>query len=284
MYKFSIITINLNNVAGLERTIKSVFNQTYKDFEYIIIDGGSKDGSAELISSNSNQLTYWISEPDKGIYQAMNKGIQKASGEYLLFLNSGDFLVNPRVLQRVYKIGFIQDIVVGNCNVSKNGKIVFHATPPEDISLTAFWGKTIPHQSSFFRRDLFSKFGMYLENFHIHADLEFFIRTIILSNCSYLKIPLIISDYNLDGKSSSINYRFISDTEKENIFKTLIPERILFDYNIWDIERKAIEPLVWASNKPFLNFFVKLIYKIATSIVTLRKKIKVISYAYITNK
>jgi len=277
MHKFSIITINLNNVIGLERTINSVFNQTYTDFEYIVIDGGSKDGSAELISSYSNQLTYWISEPDTGIYQAMNKGIQRANGEYLLFLNSGDFLVGNDVLKEVFQIDFREDIVVGNCNVSQEGKFIFRAIPPDEISLAAFLGKTIPHQSSFFRRELFRKFGLYSENFRIHADLEFFLKTIIIGNCSYLKIPIIISDYNLDGISSDINYTIICDTEKETIIKALIPTRILFDYKACNIERKAIEPLIWASKKPFLSFFIRMIFRISTLVVSLKKNVLIIS-------
>lgn len=278
MCKFSIITINLNNIIGLERTINSVFNQTYKDFEYIIIDGGSKDGSAELISSYSDHLTYWISESDTGIYQAMNKGIQKASGEYLLFLNSGDFLVGNDVLREVSQIDIREDIVVGNCNVSQKGKIIFRAIPPDDISLAAFWGKTVPHQASFFRRELFRKFGMYSENFQIHADLEFFLKTLILGNCSYLKIPIIISDYNIEGISSDTNYILISDTEKEKILTTLIPTRIITDYKAWNIERKAIEPLIWASKKPFLSFFTRIIFRFSTFVVYLKNK--VLLYVY----
>jgi glycosyltransferase involved in cell wall biosynthesis len=92
MPKLSIITINYNNLEGLQRTVESVVNQTWQEFEYIVIDGGSTDGSADFIESQSETIDYWVSEPDKGIYNAMNKGIAKASGEYLLFLNSGDHL------------------------------------------------------------------------------------------------------------------------------------------------------------------------------------------------
>ena len=86
--KLSIITINLNNAAGLRKTIQSVVNQTYIDFEYIIIDGFSSDGSIEVIKEYADRINYWVSEPDRGIYNAMNKGILKTSGEYIHFLNS----------------------------------------------------------------------------------------------------------------------------------------------------------------------------------------------------
>ena len=99
--KLSIITINYNNLAGLQKTMESVFSQTCKDFEYIVIDGASTDGSAEYIRAHADQLTYWVSEKDTGIYNAMNKGVRAAKGEYLLMLNSGDFLVDDRVIERI---------------------------------------------------------------------------------------------------------------------------------------------------------------------------------------
>ena len=98
MPELSIITINLNNCAGLQKTLDSVFAQTFTDYEYLVIDGGSTDGSAELIKKQENKFVYCVSEKDNGIYHAMNKGIRKATGDYLLFLNSGDYLVNDEVL------------------------------------------------------------------------------------------------------------------------------------------------------------------------------------------
>ena len=104
--KLSIITINFNNKDGLKRTIESVISQKFQEFEWIIIDGGSSDGSKLLIEevarNNKKLVSYWCSEPDGGIYPAMNKGIDKAKGEYILFLNSGDTLHNKNVLQERY--------------------------------------------------------------------------------------------------------------------------------------------------------------------------------------
>ena len=93
MKKISIITINYNNCEGLRRTIESVVNQTCRDFEYIIIDGGSTDGSVDVIKRYADNIDYWVSEPDKGIYNAMNKGIRMATGDYVQILNSGDMFV-----------------------------------------------------------------------------------------------------------------------------------------------------------------------------------------------
>ena len=97
----SIITINYNDKEGLARTMNSVLSQTYTDFEYIVIDGGSNDGSKTIIEQHQDQLGYWVSEPDSGIYNAMNKGIAKANGEYILFLNSGDVLIDDTIIKYV---------------------------------------------------------------------------------------------------------------------------------------------------------------------------------------
>ena len=108
--KLSIITINYNNLAGLQKTIESVVSQTFRDFEWIVIDGGSVDGSRELIERYANSFSYWVSEPDKGIYNAMNKGIVVAKGDYLLFLNSGDWLCDEMALERSFSHHPTKDI------------------------------------------------------------------------------------------------------------------------------------------------------------------------------
>src|SRR6478735_1115877 len=112
--QLSIITINYNNLQGLQKTIESVVSQSFKDFEYIIIDGGSTDGSKVLIEKYSESITYWVSEKDNGIYPAMNKGIQVANGEYLLFLNSGDWFYENTTLSMAIPMLRPFDIVYGN--------------------------------------------------------------------------------------------------------------------------------------------------------------------------
>ncbi len=124
MVKLSIITVNLNNSAGLRKTIESIVKQTFKDFEYIIIDGGSTDGSAEVIKEFADKITYWVSEPDKGIYNAMNKGILHAKGEYLLFLNSGDWLADDDLLSKVFCEPRTADIIYGHMNFVSGDKIL----------------------------------------------------------------------------------------------------------------------------------------------------------------
>lgn len=111
--KYSIITVNYNNKEGLRNTIESVIHQTYRDFEFIVIDGGSTDGSAEVLKEYDSQITYWVSEKDKGIYNAMNKGIAKATGDYLNFMNSGDCFYDEGVLGRVARVETDADFIVG---------------------------------------------------------------------------------------------------------------------------------------------------------------------------
>ena len=127
MAKISIITINYNDKVGLKKTIESVINQTWRDFEFIVIDGGSTDGGKEILEQNSDKIDYWVSESDNGIFNAMNKGIKVATGDYLLFLNSGDWFYSSNVISDVEKIidGSV-DIYYGNAvfKFEKKDKIV----------------------------------------------------------------------------------------------------------------------------------------------------------------
>src|SRR5476651_1326552 len=112
--KLSIITINFNNAVGLKKTIESLIKQQYREFQFIIIDGGSVDSSVDIIKEYADVIDYWVSEPDTGIYQAMNKGIREANGKYLMFLNSGDYLFENTTLQKMAPILCGEDIVYGN--------------------------------------------------------------------------------------------------------------------------------------------------------------------------
>ncbi|WP_052496577.1 glycosyltransferase family 2 protein [Pedobacter lusitanus] len=155
--KLSIITVNYNDSAGLQKTINSVLNQSLQNFEFIIIDGNSNDGSKELLQQNSEPSIRWISEPDNGIYHAMNKGTRMATGEYLLFLNSGDILFDTEVIKQVdqeidgtYGI-YYGDIIFEEPEQQK--KIVF----PDKLSFTFFYKQSLSHQASFIKKALFDE-------------------------------------------------------------------------------------------------------------------------------
>ena len=198
--KLSIITINYNNKSGLQKTIDSVTCQTWHDFEWIVIDGGSTDGSKELIEQYQRFFAYWCSEPDKGVYNAMNKGIEKAKGEYLLFLNSGDCLHEITVLETVLSNTMEDDILYGSLNfVSSTGHKIIHY--PEKLSLHYFFCYSIGHPSSFIRTSLLKKCG-YREDLKIVSDWCKFIEW-FREGKSFRRIQVVVSDFDTTGLSSS---------------------------------------------------------------------------------
>ena len=159
----SIITVNLNDVEGLKRTMTSVFEQTYKEYEYIVIDGGSTDGSKEYIESHSDKIDTWVSEKDSGIYNAMNKGIKVATGEYFLFLNSGDWLHKVNILEitaPVFSNNY--SIYYGNVERIYNGNKKKIKTYPSQLSFSFFIDSALAHQAVFIKRSLF--FDLFLYN------------------------------------------------------------------------------------------------------------------------
>lgn len=174
--KISIITINYNNKNGVEKTISSVVSQTYKDIQYIIIDGASTDGSVEVIKKYHENIDYWISEPDRGIYNAMNKGILKATGDYVLFLNSGDYLISSDIIDDIsHELDSNEDIVFGLLKTYPSGIIGYTDIHLPLTLLDFFKSSPIPHPASFIKRELFQKIN-YDESLKIVADWSFFYR------------------------------------------------------------------------------------------------------------
>lgn len=204
--KLSIITINYNNATGLDRTITSIQNQTYSDFEYLVIDGNSTDESIGIIKKYSDKINYWISEPDSGVYNAMNKGIKEASGDYVLFINSGDCLFNDTVLEDIFKHDFDQDIVYGDLHrIYPDGHDDFVYTP-QYITIKHMIEATLPHPVSLIRRSLFEKYGFYREDLKIVSDWFFFLKVFAFTNVTQKHISVIISSFYMDGLSSTLSY------------------------------------------------------------------------------
>lgn len=232
MPKLSIITINYNNLEGLQRTVESVLNQTWREFEYIVIDGGSTDGSAVYIESQSDKIDYWVSEPDKGIYNAMNKGIAKATGDYLLFLNSGDHLYNNTVLEDNHKYLHLYDFIYFNLEVIDKDK-KFVKNYPDELTFSYLLKDTLPHPATFIKADLFVKFGMFDEVLFIISDWKFFIYCICKHNCSYLRVNKILSTFYLDGLSSDPQNRKMILAEKQQVlnsnFQVYLQDTIEFE-------------------------------------------------------
>ncbi len=215
--RLSIITINYNNKPGLEKTIASVINQSFTDFEYIVIDGGSTDGSAEVLQNFKDKITYYVSEKDAGIFNAQNKGLAKATGEYCLFLNSGDYLADQNVLKNVLNKNFTADIAYGNMYIAHpNGKKE-KGYMPAKITFFQMMNDTLWHPVSFIKRALFTKYGNYNETFKIASDYDFFFKVLLTKNASTFYLDEFISVFSLDGASSSPDNSAKLLTERRNI-------------------------------------------------------------------
>jgi glycosyltransferase involved in cell wall biosynthesis len=207
MPKLSIITINYNNLDGLKSTVESIVNQTWQEFEYIVIDGGSTDGSGAYIESKTEHIDYWVSEPDQGVYYAMNKGIEKALGTYLLFLNSGDVLYNDNVLLATKKSLLLDmDIVYGDLwIVGEQGK-GFRNRYPDFIDFPLLKQTSLGHPSTFMKKELFYTYGLYRTDLKIVSDWAFFVKVLGRHKVSYCKIDHIIATFYEGGLSTSTVY------------------------------------------------------------------------------
>ena len=277
--KLSIITINYNNLEGLKRTIESVINQTWKSFEWIIIDGGSNDGSKDYIEKLYlyfmslpncwNPITFWCSEPDKGIYNAMNKGIVRARGDYMLFLNSGDSLHDKDVLKKMEKELYGDDVVYGDLRfVSKDKDYVFMY--PNKITTHYLLHRSLGHPATFIRSCLFNTEG-YREDLKIVSDWYAFIKW-FRHGKTFRHVRTVVSDFDANGVSST-NMEKIEE-ERKKVFDDLFGK----DNFLWIeesikmhmLEEKFMHPVFLmtdrivqngGSRKAFLAFFLKFINK-----------------------
>lgn len=232
-FKISIVTINYNNYLGLKKTINSVINQSYDLIEYIVIDGGSIDGSKNLIKEFEGKIHSWISENDGGVYNAQNKGILKSTGDYILFLNSGDFLIDNEVISKAVSLISNEDILYGDLFLEYDGSELVIKNYPSKLSFNYFFqNESLPHPSSFIKRNLFNKVGLYNETYKIVSDWEFWLKSIFLHQVSYKKIPFPISAFNMHGMSSSNKNMEVTMYEKNDVFKKyfsgFIEDYILF--------------------------------------------------------
>lgn len=219
----SIITINYNHTEGLRRTIRSVIGQTSHDYEFIVIDGGSTDGSVDVIKQYESQIDYWVSEPDRGIYHAMNKGIAVAQGEYCIFMNSGDEFYSEDVIEKVLEYKMQEDIVCGDIcfgerSVSPN---------PESVTMRTFYKHTLYHQASFIRTRLLREHP-YDEQMSSAADWKFFMHELVFRNAGYRHIPVIIARFESGGVSTTNSE--LSRREVQQELELCLPERIRTDY------------------------------------------------------
>lgn len=259
--KLSIITINRNNAIGLRRTIQSVVSQTITMFEYIVIDGASTDGSVDIIKEFDNSIDYWISEHDSGIYNAMNKGIKEAKGEYCLFLNSGDYLATDCVIEDVLSMETDADIICGNSQGVKPDGTLRTIYAPKYFALREVIGG-VPHQSEFIKTDLFKSYGGYDEMFSILSDLDFNVK-VCLKDVTYCNLKKLISIVDMDGISCNDSNFHKMEREYQLIKRKYLPQRVWDDYSFF-MDRKGLgnPSIKWLLDNKFLLKVVKLLHYI----------------------
>ena len=266
--KFSIITVNYNHRDGLQKTIESVINQTYSDYEYIIIDGGSDDGSVEVIKEYSDKITYWVSERDHGIYNGMNKGIVKAHGTYINFMNSGDVFYSKDTLEKVCSLMDDSDFIIGkDYNKDPDTGEVFTTILPTRISMAAFYMWTLPHQSAFIRRSLFDH-SPYDESLRIVADWKFYMDKIVYDGKTIQLLDLSICNREQEGVSISQATRTVE--ERHKVLSNLLPPGIYKDYEtLAKLDRSTLYKLLslldQAKSRKWLTYFIKALDRIVPS-------------------
>ena len=240
--KFSIITINYNNLNGLKKTVDSVLCQDFEDFEFIIIDGDSIDGSAEYLVENQAYFSYWVSEPDAGIYDALNKGILASTGDYLFFLNSGDWLYSSEILKAISQnILCGRDIYYGDVMLQFLDREMLY-NYPRDLRFSYFFNGTICHQAMIISKKLFSEVGLYNTDYTIISDWEFILKAIFIHQSSYKKLDIVFSNYDMSGVSSQSQNRTQIRNDRKVILKQLFPGFVQ-DYQEYIDNRNTINKI-----------------------------------------
>ena len=221
--KLSIITINYNNRDGLQKTIDSIVSQSFKDFEWIVIDGGSTDGSRELIEQHAERFSYWVSEPDKGVYNAMNKGIVQAKGEYINFMNSGDGFASSTILEEIFSASHTADVLYGYMmRGGLDGEVNNLSMMKPNLTWIDFYQDGLPHQATFIKRSLFNQFGLYDENLKAVSDWKFFVNAFVYHKTTSEFIPKKIAVYAEGGISDVMGLE-----ERKRVAKELFPRAMV---------------------------------------------------------
>ncbi len=219
----SIITIVYNNKKFIADTIDSVLNQTYTNIEYIVIDGDSDDGTAEMIGSYGNKITKFISEPDNGIYDAMNKGISVATGDIVGILNSDDIYIDEQVIEKIIhqfeeKIDcvFADVVYIKPNNLDK----IIRRYHSKGFNPSQFaYGQMPPHPGFFVKRQIYKKYGVFRTDLKIAADFDILVRFLYLHKIRYRYLPEAIVKMRTGGISTSLSSLFINSVEKLRVCK-----------------------------------------------------------------
>lgn len=273
--KLSIITINYNNVAGLRKTIDSILSQNCIDFEYIIVDGNSIDGSVDLIKKFDNNSTVdsflWISEPDSGIYNAMNKGIGLAKGEYIQFLNSGDILASNDVTDKMLQVIDNKEQIAKN----KEGVLILYGNMLKPLSkgiyrdrgfagrqptMFDFYTGTLNHSSAYIKRSLFDTYGLYDETLKIVSDWKWYLEVIALNGVIPVYKDIDVTVFDMSG-ISTVNSS-LDKKERLQVLSGILPISVLKDYESWSFPIEQMKRInrYWIMRKMFW-FIERIVFK-----------------------
>lgn len=242
--KITIVTVCYNVESEIESTINSVINQTYPNIEYIIIDGGSDDGTVDIIKKYQDYIYHWISEPDNGVYYAMNKGISLATGEWINFMNAGDtFYAHDIVDNFVRMVQSDVDVAFGDTFVNYGKNSYIENAKPFYEHLPLHHDMGFNHQSSFFRVSLLKEWP-FDTKFLIAADYNMVIE-LYRKGAKFLYLPIIIANYQLGGLSDKkrrlhVYETLMVDNPRNELFNCLLSYIILGKKKIFSIFKKCL--------------------------------------------
>lgn len=221
--KISIVTVCYNASVSIEDTIRSVIGQTYSNIEYIIIDGGSTDNTIDIIKKYQDKISFWVSEPDNGIYNAMNKGIKIATGQWINFMNAGDYFYDNYVLENIFVNKYDADIIYG----AVERRYSRGAVVESPLSIDEICNRMVfCHQSAFVSLSLM-KLNLFDESYRIISDYVFLLKE-YREGAVFIEIPYVVASYDCNGISSSTNLRDYWNQKKE--LRRLLNRNLLEDY------------------------------------------------------
>lgn len=273
--KLSVITINYNNAEGLRKTLASVAAQTYHDIEHVIVDAASTDGSVDVIkeyADSSNRMVIWSSEKDKGIYDGMNKGVKKATGDYVWILNSGDCAAAPDVIEKMMTIlneGKI-DMLLGNIVRVYGRKKEYAPLPvkrikdekpyPMDVSMLQFYYATVPQDASFVRRDMFERYGYFDDTLKICADWKLYLNMVALGGVQPMHVNIDVVLFDMTGISNANEELRLA--ERRAYLEKVLPAAVLKDYDAYTFPIRQYQRLNKHHMWGLVNFIERVLFKL----------------------